>query len=278
MKLLDSIKRLWSGQGNGPSAQAAPAAALVSQPGAGDGLPAVETIRGARPSSTRRVLAQRERLLRGGLQLVGDREAALELTSACLLAALRSPMLLSFSDDAAGEDALWQWLERMLVQRALRRLREATPSRRLIGQDPETPESAEAGDGDGAAAAAVAPVDRSRKASDERPRDDRSRPAELLHLQRTAQAVAALPPLSRLSVILVVMQRRPLAEAAELLGCSHDTCAFWLVQGRKQLRRALQRDLLPIDDGELDARPPQPVAVPGALHELRRSKKAIARA
>ena len=113
---------------------------------------------------------------------------------------------------------------------------------------------------------------------DERPRDDRGRPAELLHLQRTAQAVAALPPLSRLSVILVVMQRRPLAEAAELLGCSEDTCRFWLGHGRKLLRRSLQRDLLPSDEGDQEARPQSVVTVPEAFHELRRNKKAIARA
>ena len=95
---------------------------------------------------------------------------------------------------------------------------------------------------------------------------------------RTGQALAALPPLSRIAVVLVVMQRRAPAEAAELLGCSEDTCRFWLGHGRKLLRRSLQRDLLPSDEGDQEARPQSVVTVPEAFHELRRNKKAIARA
>lgn len=204
-----------------------------------------------------RVLAQRERLLRSGLQLLGDPDGAAELVVLCLLAALRSPLLLRFSDDEAGDEALSRWLERMLVQRILQRLREAVPLRRGVAES-----SASA-------------------SSEEPPKEQaavRGRPGELVLLQRTGQALAALPPLSRIAVVLVVMQRRAPAEAAELLGCSEDTCRFWLGHGRKLLRRSLQRDLLPSDEGDQEARPQSVVTVPEAFHELRRNKKAIARA
>lgn len=96
-------------------------------------------------------------------------------------------------------------------------------------------------------------------------------------LERTAQVLAALPVESRVAVMLVVMQGRRVAEAAELLGASVEACTFYLNNGRKLLRRALQRDLLTDGDGE---RPSGLVVQPEGrtLHDLRRNKKAIARA
>jgi len=74
---------------------------------------------------------------------------------------------------------------------------------------------------------------------------------------------------------LVLMQGRSVAEAASLLGCQEVTCAFWLSHGRKQLRRALQRDLAPgTDSGGLL----RVLVSPETPYDLRGNKKAIARA
>ncbi|HRI53599.1 MAG TPA: sigma factor-like helix-turn-helix DNA-binding protein, partial [Pseudomonadota bacterium] len=100
-------------------------------------------------------------------------------------------------------------------------------------------------------------------------------PGEQAQLQRTAHALALLPTETRVTLMLVAMQGRPIAEVAELLGCSELTCRFWLRHGMKLMRRALQRDLV---EDEFVSRESRLLLSPGALNDLRRSKKAAARA
>ncbi len=98
---------------------------------------------------------------------------------------------------------------------------------------------------------------------------------ELAQIRRTAQVLCTLPPMTRVTLVLVIVKGRPLPEVAELLDCGEESLHFWLNHGRKLLRRALQRDLL-----ESDFDPPgtHTLAPPGAIHDLRRGKKATARA
>jgi hypothetical protein len=106
---------------------------------------------------------------------------------------------------------------------------------------------------------------------------------KLEQLDRTAEALATLPIEPRLAVMLVVMQGRSTAEAARLLGAPTETFRFFLANGRKLLRRALQDDLLTDDETEVAAgllAPPgaAPSDGEGSLHDLRGNKKATARA
>lgn len=211
-----------------------------------------------------RVLGHRERLLACALQLLDDATMAQQVVVEALEQALRSPMLLPLSaaggalgagDTAAAQDAaLSRWLDRLVVSLSVARLKAATsPSRALSSYDswPALRDAEPAGSGKGGAEPGPGSA------------------------QRTAQALAALPPETRVTVLLVVTQDRSVAEVAELLGCSEVTCRFWLSHGRKLLRRALQRDLIEDDPVSREARV---VLSPGALYDLRRNKKAAARA
>ena len=98
-------------------------------------------------------------------------------------------------------------------------------------------------------------------------------------IERTTEVLGQLPIESRIAVMLVVMQGRPLSEVSKLLGANEETCSFFLNHGRKLLRRVLQRDLSRSDGrsraAELTRRPAGGTA---KLYDLRRNKKAIARA
>lgn len=193
------------------------------------------------PDPRARVLAQRDRLLLSALQLLHDPLGAQEVVLRALEQALRSPLLVRLAGD--GEQVLYRWLDRLVVGHSLSRLR--------TGRQTES--------GRVASPAASAPGGSS----------------EIQQMERLAQQLRALSPEARVTVTLVVMQRRALAEAAELLDVSEESCRFWLNHGRKQLRRALQRDLCEDEGGPPEPRPPAPI---GTSYDLRRGKKTAARA
>lgn len=217
------------------------------------------------PTSAERVLAHRERLLRcASLLLLDDGAAALEAVLRSLLQALRSPLLLQLVQ--RGDDGpLLRFLERLLIGHCLSR---------LTAQAPVRPGSAGTPRSFGRDTGGHAPV-----SSAPPPAVTTGPPAgpaaESMQLERTAQALGVLPPRARVTVSLVLMQGRSLAEVAELLGCNETSCRFWLNHGRKLLRRALQRDLL---EGDYDPPGTYQETPPGTFHDLRRGKKATARA
>lgn len=227
--------------------------------GSADGLPvSASALSAASPAAL--VLLHRERLLGCALQLLDDAEAAQQVVFEAIEQALRSPLLLPLADAVpgaaiatpaeTGPEALLRWLERLVVGLSLARLKALPSPGRALSSYDNWPALRDA---EPSAA------------------DDRG-PASA---QRTAQALSALPPETRATVLLVVTQGRTLAEVADLLGCSEVTCRFWLSNGRKLLRRALQRDLVEDDAVSRESRV---VLSPGALYDLRRSKKAAARA
>jgi DNA-directed RNA polymerase specialized sigma24 family protein len=196
-------------------------------------------------------------MLACALQLLLDEQGALEVVQRGLLQALRSPLLCQLSDQALG-----QFLDRLVVRLALSKLRagarpgrESPPPLRFPGSSgrhaliPVTPPGSE-------------------------PAERRLAP-EIKQLDRLGQELQRLSPEARVTVTLVVMQGRSPREAADLVGCREESCRFWLNQGRKLLRRALQRDLL-VDEPE----PPSPAALTptGLPDDLRRGKKVTARA
>lgn len=195
------------------------------------------------PDPRERVLAQRDRLLLSALQLLHDPLGAQEVVLRALEQALRSPLLVRLAGD--GEQALYRWLDRLVVGHSLSRLRAGRQTEPV--RAPSSPSASAPGGSSG----------------------------EILQLERLAQQLRALSPEARVTVTLVVMQRRALAEAAELLDVSEESCHFWLNHGRKQLRRALQRDLCEDEGGPPGPRPPAPI---GTSYDLRRGKKTAARA
>lgn len=239
----------------------------------------------AEPSPIERVLAQREMLLCCALQLLDDEAAAQQVTLEAIQQALRSPMLVPLASGAPGADglvapglaggaqpapapardaALAHWLERLVINLSLQRLKALSTLGRISSSESWPVIARDGRDGrDGRSGAeAQAP-------------GTPSRPEESTQLTRASQVLSQLPAETRVTVMLVVMQGRSPAEVAELLGCSELTCRFWLSHGRKLLRRALQRDLI---EDDLMSRESRVLVSPGALHDLRRNKKAAARA
>jgi hypothetical protein len=100
-------------------------------------------------------------------------------------------------------------------------------------------------------------------------------PMEVMQLERMGTALRGLSPETRVTVTLVLVQGRSLAEAAELLGCQLESCRYWLLHGRKQLRRVLQRDLI---EAEPEPSSTSMESPGGVLYDVRRGKKAAARA
>ncbi|MDW8283296.1 MAG: sigma-70 family RNA polymerase sigma factor [Myxococcales bacterium] len=225
-----------------------------------------------------RVLAQRERLLGCALQLLQDPQAAQEVVLQVLDQALQSPLLVPLASQET--QGLERWLDRLVVNAVLARLRQQAPGRpggpravpspgsrpllELLRRPPIPMSPPPLG------VRGSLPAGRSR--SEE---VDGRLAAEAQQLERLSQALAELSPEMRLVVSAVLMQGRTLAEVADLIGCSEESCRFWLQHGRKQLRRALQRDLV-----ELEPEPPMPSTLSPAEvpHDLRRGKKAAARA
>lgn len=228
------------------------------------------------PSPIERVLEYREQLLGCAIQLLDDEAAAQQVTLEAIQQALRSPMLVPLATrvgasvtpaapsvpegpvggarpDPLQGAALLRWLERLVINLSLQRLKALSTIGR--GGSSETWPAL-------AREAQPAP-------------ETQSRPEESTQLTRASQVLSQLPAETRVAVMLVVMQGRSIAEVAELLGCSEVTCRFWLSHGRKLLRRALQRDLV---EDDLMSRESRVLVSPGALHDLRRNKKATARA
>jgi DNA-directed RNA polymerase specialized sigma24 family protein len=210
----------------------------------------------ALPTPIERAYAHRESLFLCAAQLLDDAQAAQQVVAETLSTALLRGL---------QEPEVERGLDRLLVSLTLVRLK-------------ALPKAALRSDG-------ISPPDAS--LSSDRDERDATRPAEertdesggSSQIERTAQVLSALPIEARVLVMLVVMQGRSLAEAAALFGASEDTCRFFLNHGRKLLRRALQRDLLGGDGTDrADGSVGQPAGGTTTLYDLRRSKKAIARA
>lgn len=254
------------------------------------------------PSPVERVLQHREHLFGSAVQLLDDEAAARQVVLEALAQAIRRAQALpsgaaaSTQTEAASAEptdapGLVRWLDRQVVSLAVARLQalSAAGVGRGLSHDGwpvvREPESALSGSElvgpgspPGVAAAAGSPASASSgPAAASRPSTaGAGGPAgEQAQLQRTAQVLAQLPTETRITLMLVAMQGRSLAEVAELLGCREQTCRFWLSHGMKLMRRALQRDLV---EDEFVSRESRLLLSPGALNDLRRSKKAAARA
>lgn len=293
----------------------------------------------AEPSPRDLVLAQRERLLGCALQILQDGAAAQEVVQKGLFQALQSPLLVPLSRPAApapgNMEALVRWLDRLVINLSLSRLRQAAPLRpgargadgvtsgapeqrpllealRRGGAIPTSPPPLRPARSEPPALPTAASLPERRTPpgglaqlhSDVVPAGAKAQPAllappparkdagaqgeartaaepprrapqEIQQLERLGAALRGLSPEARVTVTLVLMQGRTLDEAAELLGCHRESCRYWLQHGRKQLRRVLQRDLL-----ESEPEPPSPSAESpgGVLYDVRRGKKAAARA
>lgn len=228
-------------------------------------------------SPVARVLQHQQRLFQCAVQLLDDGAAAQQVVLDALTQVLRSEQQDPQTSLAASptaepgpvstgtltDQALSDRLDRLVVNLALIRLKALSAAVRQGGSDEAWPiHRDELPPGSGEAAAL--PVETAQSASNAG-----------LQLQRISQVLSLLSPEPRVTVMLVVMQGRSLSQVAALLGCSEVTCRFWLSHGRKTLRRALQRDLFEDDLGTRESRL---VLAPGALNELRGSKKATARA
>ncbi len=280
-KLFTLVGRLWAWLF--PSAAAKNAAALA-------------------PSPVERVLQHREHLFGSAVQLLDDEAAARQVVLEALAQAIRRAQALPSAAAAAppqteapsGEPtdapSLVRWLDRQVVSLAVARLQalSAAGVGRGLSHDGwpvvREPESALSGSElvgpgspPGVAAAAGSPASASSSpAPASRTSAAGTGPAgEPAQLQRTAQVLAQLPTETRITLMLVAMQGRSITEVAELLGCREQTCRFWLSHGMKLMRRALQRDLV---EDEFVSRESRLLLSPGALNDLRRSKKAAARA
>jgi DNA-directed RNA polymerase specialized sigma24 family protein len=229
----------------------------------------------ATTAATTTVYAHRERLFVAAVQLLDDAQAAQQVVSETLREAIQ---LLPTLDDPS---ALTATVDRLLVSLALVRLK-ALPvtkpaARPLLASSSAAPAvslSSPLGLG------GMAPSSRD---NGKLPPPRRLDSQHLDQLDRTAEVLATLPIEPRLAVVLVVMQGRSATEAARLLGTPPETFRFFLSNGRKLLRRALQDDLLSDEEGDLST---GLLAQPGVAtgdgegspHDLRRNKKAAARA
>lgn len=281
-KLFTLVGRLWAWLF--PSAEARGADALA-------------------PSSLERVLQHRDHLFGSAVQLLDDEAAARQVVLEALAQGVRRTQALpagaataaatALAQPGAGETAdapgLVRWLDRLVVSLAVTRLQalsaigvgrgpshDGWPAVREADSAPAGAEAtaAPAGSAAGTPASASSGGGAIARASTA-PAIISGLAGEQAQLQRTAQALAQLPTETRLTLMLVTMQGRSIAEVAELLGCREQTCRFWLSHGMKLMRRALQRDLV---EDDFVSRESRLLLSPGALNDLRRSKKAAARA
>ena len=262
-------------------------------------------------SPSARLLLHREHLFGSAVQLLDDEAAAQQVVLEALAQAVSGPLQpaadgSSASDDAspgesASEPPLVSWLDRRVVNLAVTRLQalSAVGVGRGLSSDgwPTVRDSENPGAGADSVGATGQPgplgassptgafpgssVGVSPSGTGALPGSGAATsplfaaPGEQAQLQRTAQVLAQLPTETRVTLMLVAMQGRSIPEVAQLLGCSELTCRFWLGHGLKLMRRALQRDLL---EDDFVSRESRMLLSPGALNDLRRSKKAAARA
>ncbi len=152
------------------------------------------------------------------------------------------------------------WLLRQVVSLSVQRLKALS----IIPVVPPIPEPARAGGDSESTSHTEAEATAHHKPSSEQQRRE-----------RLCRALLKLPVEMRVALILSRMQKRPLRQVAALLGTTETTCLFWLSHGRKQLRRALQRDLAP---GPENGGPLRVLVSPETPYDLRGNKKATARA
>lgn len=276
-------------------------------------LPRARDASPAAPSSVERVLQHREHLFGSAMQLLDDEAAAQQVVLDALAQGIRSapdaaplpgralaaaglgePTGAPPTGALADEPSLVRWLDRLVGSLSVTRLQALAAAGVGRGQsqdgwpavrDPDgaatDPAAGPLGGPEGLAgpgaaggtfpgAAIVVSASAPAAAG-----GGLAFPGEQAQLQRTAHALSLLPTETRVTLMLVAMQGRPIAEVAELLGCSELTCRFWLRHGMKLMRRALQRDLV---EDEFVSRESRLLLSPGALNDLRRSKKAAARA
>lgn len=246
-----------------------------------------------------RMLQHREHLFGAAVQLLDDEAAARQVVLEALAQAARRPDALAgaaaspgLAEARPGESSdaqsLDRFLDRLVVSLAVTRLQalSAVGVGRGLSQDgwpavrePESGRSAaELAAGSPAGSAGAGPAARpsaGASATEASPAVANALVGEQAQLQRTAQVLAQLPTETRITLMLVAMQGRSVAEVAGLLGCREQTCRFWLSHGMKLMRRALQRDLV---EDDVVSRESRLLLSPGALNDLRRSKKAAARA
>lgn len=261
-------------------------------------------------SPVERVLQHREHLFGSAMQLLDDEAAARQVVLDALSQGVRSAPAAEPPPGGAptagpsgrpgepppgaltDESSLVRWLDRLVVSLSVTRLQALAAAGVGRGQSQDgwpavrEPDAAAADPGAGplggpeslagpGAASGMFPGAALPAGAPAAAGGGLAFPGEQAQLQRTAHALALLPTETRVTLMLVAMQGRPIAEVAELLGCSELTCRFWLRHGMKLMRRALQRDLV---EDEFVSRESRLLLSPGALNDLRRSKKAAARA
>jgi len=203
----------------------------------------------------------REQLFRCALQILDDGAGAEQVVRQALRQAEQGCSELGGVPRTGETES--DWLLRHVISLSVQRLKALS----IVPVLPPLPEAVRgAMDADSAPQAAITEADRAAATLTR---------SEGQRRERTTRALLKLPVEMRVTLILVLMQRRSLSEVASLLGSSETTCAFWLSHGRKQLRRALQRDLAPgAESGGLR----QVLVSPETSYDLRGNKKAIARA
>lgn len=211
------------------------------------------------PTEPPQLVHVRSQLFRCALQILDDAAGAEQVVNQALQQAAAGGHALT--DGRAGTTALQpesDWLLRQVVSLSVQRLK-------ALSIVPVLPPIPTAALGEAADATPPGPADGG----------PASRSSDQQRRERLTRALLKLPVEMRVTLILVLMQGRTVAHAASLLGCQQVTCAFWLSHGRKQLRRALQRDLAPgTDSGGLL----RVLVSPETPYDLRGNKKAIARA
>ncbi|MBP8196199.1 MAG: hypothetical protein KAY55_03450 [Deltaproteobacteria bacterium] len=208
---------------------------------------------------------EREQLFRCAVQLLDDAAAAEQVVQQALRQAEQGRAELAVgvpgrqgSPERSMADG---WLLRQVVSLSVQRLKALS----ILPVLPPIPEAAR---GEREPEAASRPEGSARESG-------AVSISETQRRERTARALLKLPVEMRVTLILVLMQGRTTKDVAALLGSSETTCEFWLSHGRKQLRRALQRDLAPgTETGGLL----RVVVSPETPYDLRGNKKAIARA
>jgi len=211
----------------------------------------------------------RERLFRCAVQILDDAAGAEQVVNQALRQAEHGGHELTSAEGRNPHDPTAplpesDWLLRQVVRLALQRLKALS----IVPVLPPIPSSAQAG-------GEAETVSRTTGSHGESAAAETTGSSENQRRDRTARALLKLPVEMRVTLILVLMQGRSIPEVASLLGSSETTCAFWLSHGRKQLRRALQRDLAPgTESGGLL----RVLVSPETPYDLRGNKKAIARA
>ena len=197
---------------------------------------------------------KREPLFRCAMQILDDAAGAEQVIRQALREAERGVL----APNGPAPPKHDEWLLRQVVSLSVQRLKALS----IVPVVPPLPDAARGGsesESDGADPSAT----QGRSTSEQQRRE------------RLSRALLKLPVEMRVTLILARMQKRPLTEVATLLGTTETTCLFWLSHGRKQLRRALQRDLAP---GPENGGPLRILVSPETPHDVRGNKKAIARA